>query len=850
MSQHLPIYEIEDELIRAIGPGQRAVISAPTGSGKSTQVPQMLLNAPGMTGQIVVMQPRRLAARLLARRVASERQSELGQEVGYQIRFDNVTSSRTRVRFVTEGILLRQMLQDPALQGVSAIIFDEFHERHLHGDVTLSRALDLQQTTRPDLRLIVMSATLDLDQLEKFLTPCQILVSEGRMFPVDVRYARTPAYADQRPIWEQAADAFSDYAAGGGEGDLLVFMPGVFEIHQTLDALRRRAESRGFVLLPLHGELGVGDQDAAVAGYERRKVVVATNVAETSLTIPGIRCVIDSGLARIARYDPNRGINTLLVEKISRASADQRAGRAGRTAPGLCLRLWSQEEHGFRPAQELPEIKRLDLSEVVLALKAAGVANLARFRWLEPPEPSALEHAEELLQDLGALHHPNDAPDSEITETGRRMLAFPLHPRYARMLLAAQDYGCVFEACLMAALTQGRDLLVRNVEQRVVFQREDLVPNGGDFEFLLALWQTLEKQRFAPEACRKYGVHAPAARQVAPLLDQFLDLARRQGLDAEPRGAAAEALRKCILTAFSDRVGRRLEPGGMRFELVHSRRGNLVRESLARESVLIIAAEVREVEGKDTNVSTVLSLATPVQAEWLTELFPEDIAHQTRVWLDPSSKRVYAEDQLQFRGLAIGTKRVEPPPANEAARLLADEILSGRLTLNDWDESVEQWIVRLNLLSKWCPELELPPLTSEDRQVLVEELCHGSFSYKEMKDHPVKNEVKNWLSPAQQMLLEKHAPERITMRNGRTSRVHYDPANPPHMALRIQELFGVHSTPVIAMGRVPLLIRILAPSMRPVQITQDLAGFWRDHYPRIKQELQRKYPKHKWPEVS
>ncbi len=850
MSQQLPIYEIESGLARAISAGQRVVISAPTGSGKSTQVPQMLLDALDTApGQIVVMQPRRLAARLLARRVAWERKTEVGQEVGYQIRFDNVTSSRTRIRFVTEGVLLRQMLQDPGLAGVSAIIFDEFHERHLHGDVTLARAMDLQQGTRPDLRLIVMSATLDMDRLEKYLMPCQTLVSEGRTFPVDVRYSTTPAYADQRPAWEQAADAFADYVAGGGEGDILIFMPGVFEIHQTLDALRRRPESRGFLVLPLHGELAVGDQDAAVAGYERRKVVVATNVAETSLTIPGIRCVIDSGLARVSRYDPHRGINTLLVEKISRASADQRAGRAGRTAPGVCLRLWSQEEHGFRPPQELPEIKRLDLSEVVLALKAAGILDLAKFRWLEPPDPAALEHAEELLLDLGALHHSTGAAGAEITEIGRRMLAFPLHPRYARMLLAAQDYGCVFEACLMAALTQGRELLIRNVDERVVFQREDLAPGGGDFEFLLALWQSLEQQNFAPEDCRRYGVHSSAARQVAPLFEQFLELAKRQGLDPLSRRPTPDALRKCILTAFSDRVGRRLEPGGTRFELVHNRRGNLARESLARESSLIVAAEVREVEGKDKAVSTLLSLATPIQAEWLMELFPEDISHQPRVWLDSASKRVYAEAQLQFRGLAIGAKRMDPPPADEAARLLADEILAGRLVLNDWDESVEQWITRLNLLSKWCPDLALPPLLPDDRRALVEDLCHGSFSYKELKDQPVKSAVKSWLSPAQQLLLDKQAPERIVLKNGRTARVHYDPANPPHLALRIQELFGVHSTPLIALGRVPLLIRILAPSMRPVQITQDLAGFWRDHYPRIKQELQRKYPRHKWPDV-
>ncbi len=847
MSQPLPIYEIQSAIVAAASAGQRVIIAAPTGSGKSTQVPQMLLEAdPRREGQIVVMQPRRLAARLLARRVAGERKSELGAEVGYQIRFENVTSSRTRIRYVTEGVLLRQMLQDPLLKGVSAILFDEFHERHLYGDVSLARALDLQQGSRPDLRVLVMSATLDLDPLERYLAPCRLLVSEGRTHPVQVRYAATPSYADKRPAWEQAADAFADYAATGDAGDVLVFMPGVFEIHQTIEALRRKPEARGYVLLPLHGELASADQDAAVAGYERRKVVVATNVAETSLTIPGICCVIDSGLARMSRYDPNRGINTLLVEKISRASADQRAGRAGRTAPGVCLRLWSQEEHGFRPANELPEIKRLDLAEVVLVLKATGLADLRTFRWLDPPETQALAHAEELLLDLGALQIPPGSAGTEITAVGRKMLAFPLHPRYARMLLAAQDYGCVNQACLIAALTQGRDLLLRNVEDRVAFLREDLVKSGGDFEFLIALWHSLEQQRFAPEVCQRYGVHAQTARQVEPLFRQFLDLARQQELDTAKRNPGADALRKCILTGFSDRVGRRAEAGGARFDLVHGRRGTLARESLVREAPLIVAAEVRELEGKEKSVNTVLSLATPIEADWLMEMFPNDIARTLRVWFEASSKRVRAEEQLQFRQLSIGTKRIEPPPTEEAARLLAEEVLAGRLILNDWDDWVEQWITRLNLLAKWCPELGLPAIAPEDRRALVEHLCHGCFGAKAIKDKPVKSLVKGWLSAAQQQLLEKQAPERLTLRNGRTPRVHYDAANPPHIAVRIQELFGVQSTPVIAMNRVPVLVRILAPSMRPVQITQDLAGFWRDHYPRIKQELQRKYPKHKW----
>jgi ATP-dependent helicase HrpB len=817
----------------------------------------MLLGAGGPAGgQVVILQPRRLAARLLAARVASERNARLGGEVGYQIRFDNVTSDQTRIRYVTEGVLLRQMIQNRVLPGVSTLIFDEFHERHLYGEITLARALELQESVRPDVNILVMSATLEVARLEEFLRPCRVLESQGRVFPVEIEYAATPAYVDKRPIWEQAAAAFADFVRSGGEGDALIFMPGGFEISQTIDALRRCEEARGVVLLALHGELPPREQDAAVARYDKRKVVVATNVAETSLTIDGIRCVIDSGLARIPRYDSYRGINTLLVEKISRASADQRTGRAGRTAPGLCLRLWSREEHGHRPAHELPEVKRLDLAEVVLTLKASGVQDLRTFRWLEPPEERALARAEEMLVDLGALREGRGTGERahaalELTAIGRKMLAFPVHPRYARMLLAAQDYGCVYQACLVAALTQGRDLLLRATDPEVARNREDLLGDrrASDFELLMRAWDHAVQRDFQPEACRRLGIHAATARQIGPLLDQFLDIARREGLDATVRDAPRQALQKCLLIGFSDRVARRLDSGSSRCDLVHGRRGTLARESVvqsAGDPGLFVAAEVREVEGKDKNVSTLLSLATVIEEAWLRELFPGDIAAALRVFYDAPTRRVYAEEQARFRDLAIGTQRVEPPPADAAARLLAEEVLAGRLALNEWDEAVEQWILRLNLLCQWCPELALPPISPESRRDLIEQICHGAFSYKEIKDKPAKAIVRSWLSSAQQALVEKHAPERLRLPNGRTPKVAYNAANPPHIALRIQELYDVQTTPRIGMGRIPLVVQILAPSRRPVQITQDLAGFWREHYPRIKQELQRKYPKHEW----
>jgi len=843
MPERLPIYEIENDIIAKLKTARRLVLQAPTGSGKSTQVPQMLLRHGLLDhGQVVILQPRRLAARLLASRVAHELGVELGREVGYQIRFENVTSGATRIKFETEGILLRQLIQDPALAGIQALIFDEFHERHLYGDITLARALDIQEQSRPDLLIVVMSATLDAGALENYLSPCAVLTSEGRTFPVTVDYLPHRLGSNAPPVWELAADAFLKYARGG-DGDVLIFMPGGYEINRTIEAIRHR--SAGYILLPLHGELPPRDQDAAVARYDRPKVVVATNVAETSITIDGVRLVIDSGLARIPRYDPNRGINTLLIERISRSNSEQRAGRAGRTAPGQCIRLWSKPEQEERPQQQLPEIKRVDLSEVILTLKAAGVEDLRRFRWLETPGDTALNHAEGLLLDLGALA--NEGRHTAITGLGRRMLAFPVHPRYARMLLAAQEYGCVHQACLVSALTQGRDLLLRNPSKDVAAAREDLFgdKSTSDFWILMRAWDYAAKNQFRMDALRKLGIHGVTARQVGPLHDQFLRIAREQGLDIEPYGIKDEALRKCILIGFSDRVGR-MDPGMLRCELVHGRRGVLARESVVRRSSLIVAAEIQEVGGRPGEVNTILSLVTEIELEWLRELLPNDMHSEVRVAFDSTTRRVQADDLLRFRDLVLAAKRVEPPPAEAAARLLAEEVVAGRLQLPNWDHSVAQWILRLNLLAQWCPELQLPPIGDEDRQHIVEQLCLGAVSYKDLKNREVKPVVQSWLSGSQRELLEKHAPERITLPNGRTPKVMYEAAGSPYISMRIQELFGVTTTPRIALGRVTLSVHILAPSMRPVQVTQDLANFWREHYPRIKSELQRRYPKHEW----
>ena len=834
----LPIHELREKIAESLQRHNRLILQAPTGSGKSTQVPQMLLDAGLLgAGEVVVLQPRRLATRMLAARVAQERAVKLGDEVGYQIRLDRVTGPKTRIRFVTEGVLLRQMLESPQLKGVAAIVFDEFHERHLYGDITLARALHLQETMRPDLRLVIMSATLDAGQLKSYLQPCEVLQSEGRTFPVQIDYLQKPAR--ETPLWELAEEQF-ERLCSSSDGDVLIFMPGAYEIGRTVQLFRARHSD--CVVLPLHGELPPAEQDAAVARYRKRKVVVATNVAETSLTIDGVTLVIDSGLAKVARFDPYRGINTLLVEKISRASADQRAGRAGRTAPGRCLRLWTALEQNDRPAQELPEVKRLDLAEVVLTLKASGVVDVAGFRWLEPPEPRSLERAETLLLDLDAidLH-------GAITALGRRMLAFPMHPRHARMLLEAQRLGCVREVALIAALAQGRPLLRRAEGKQMEQQREALFGEKAESDFfnLLKAYRYAEQHQFSVPACAPHGIHVGAAREASQLLGQFLRIAADQGLETSTHQATEEALQRCVLAGFADQVAVRCDAGTLRCQLVHNRRGVLARESMVHHSPLLVASEVREIQIKG-DCEVLLSQATAIKEQWLQEVFPGAVTDVFEPFYDATQRRVMGRRLTKFRDLVLRKELTDKVPSEAAAAILAEQVVEGRCPLAGWDNNVEQWIARANRLREWMPELELPPIGEEERRALIEQICHGASTYKEIKDRPVAALVRSWFSRSQQELVEKFAPERVALPNGKKWKIIYDAKAAPTVAARIQELYGVEGSLTIAAGRVPLVIQVLAPSHRPIQVTTNLSNFWSESYPKIRQELQRKYPRHEW----
>jgi ATP-dependent helicase HrpB len=847
---NLPIEDLRADLLAALAAPEKPaiLIKAPTGSGKSTQVPQMILDSGVLADdhRIVVLQPRRIAARMLAARVAAERGGKLGHQVGYQVRFENVTSAATRITFVTEGVLIRQLLQDGALAKVGCVVIDEFHERHLDGDLCLAWIRALQQHRRPDLRLVVMSATLVPTPLQTFLQPSRLLTSEGRTFPVEIRYQNPlrTTNALPEPVWDQAARACEALAKEPDfAGHILVFMPGAYEIQKTMQTLQSKPSLRGRLIVPMHGELTPDQQDAAVAPSERPKIIVSTNVAETSLTIEGVRAVIDSGLARIAAYDSRRGINTLTIQKISQASAEQRSGRAGRTGPGIGIRLWPEREHSHRAESERPEVHRLDLSEAVLALKQAATSTGSdelTIDWFETPPEASLQRAHELLHALGALD-----PQERLTALGRQMTQFPLHPRFARLLLAAAENGCLREAAICAAVAQGRDILVRPKPgapkpKDTFWEPTDL----SEFQALIRAFIHAEAVRFTPDSCIPYGIHVRACVEAARSRDQFLRLAQRAGLPLNDQVASPEALARTLLAAFSDHLGCETGRGSRVYELDGGYRGHLSKDAHLKPPPFIIAAEIIEIQGKALQVQ--LNLVTQVQEDWLRTLYPDDFQTGQRAVYDAVNRRVMNREEVRFRSLVLSSRERGEPDTSTAASLLADEVESGTLQLPNWNERVEQWITRVNCLAKWMPELEIPAIGPEDRRLILEQVCHGCTAYRQLKEREVFPALHQWLNPMQRDLLDRYAPERLPITKDRSAKIHYEADASPSISAVLQHLYDMKESPRIASGRIPLTVHLLSPAQRPIATTGDLTRFWLEGYPLVKKDLRGRYPKHEW----
>jgi ATP-dependent helicase HrpB len=835
MNEPLPIRAIHRELLAAIGSSPAVIVRAPTGSGKSTQIPQMLRDESRGDGQILVLEPRRLAARMLAMRVAAERDVAIGDEIGYQTRFENAISARTRIRFITEGILSRLLLSDPDLRGIDTILFDEFHERGIAADLGLGLARGLQQR-RPELRLVVMSATLETQALQSYLPRATLLESEGSLHPVDIRYR---GGSKRTPVWEHAAQAARDLIQQGAKGDILVFMPGAYEIRRTIDSMRTAITGR-VRLAPLYGDLDARRQREVMhPAPDRRTIIVATNIAETSLTIPGVRHVIDSGLARIHRFDPARGFNTLFVEPISEDAARQRAGRAGREAPGICIRLWSAAEHSARPRRTSPEVCRVDLSETVLQLHQLGFANPRDFPWYESPKPAALDAAESLLADLGAL----DKDAGRLTDLGRRMCAFPMHPRLSRLLIEATRRGAPRQGALAAAI-----LTERLPASGKPLRLAGSASSGALSSDVFAVSDLIDQARaanFHPQTCAALQVNASAARQTLRTAALFLHLCRKQGLHTRSTGDRSEALARAMLAAYPDHLARRKDAGTLLCDMRENRCGELDKNSAARRAKLLVAASIRETRTRK-GMRIMLSLATEIHEHWLQEMFPDQVRiEQRHVW--NSARRAVEMIEQRWRlGVLMEQRRHTTVDLAQADDILADAIIRHDLPLAGWDTAVVELINRIQWLRDRYPQMRFPAFDDSDRRLIVHALCTGEYQYDRVRTKPAAPLVLELLSWEQRRCLDTHAPAVMHLPSGRKMRIRYAAGQPPKGRARIQDLYGCLETPRIAEGRIPVLLEILAPNMRAVQLTDDLSGFWSNHYPRLRAGLARRYPKHEW----
>lgn len=778
-----PIDPLLPEIVQSVRQNPLTLLQAEPGAGKTTRVPPALLNA-GLE-KIYVLEPRRLAARMAARRVAEELGDAVGQRVGYQVRFEECGTPQTKLWFVTEGVLTRRLLSGSGLRGMRTVILDEFHERHLETDLALALLRKLQ-AHQPDLRLLIMSATLHLDEMVAQLGEVPIINAPGKLYPVSVRY--TPA--SSAPVEQQVAEATGKLMAETS-GHVLVFLPGAAEIRKTMSACERIAGQHGAKLLPLHGDLSTEEQDAAVRPSERRKILCATNIAESSVTIDSVTAVIDSGVARVMTHSPWSGISRLQVERISKASAIQRAGRAGRTGVGIAVRLYSEDDFVRRVAQSAPEILRADLAQLVLQLAAASLSPEA-LTWLTDPRPETLAHSRSVLMRLGALDE-----QGRITGLGKRMALQPVHPRLARFFLAAAELGAACEGCALAA---------RLAEGRI-------------------------RDSYSVEAI----LDTEASYTIRRLTKQLSDAVRMKS----PEGPDPYALEKALLLAYNDRVARRrgstllLSSGGS----VTLGANNTV------TSDFLVALEIDDRSGQ---ASPLVHIASEVKPDWLLEFFADQVeTHEEMAW-NREAERVEQVNALRYGQLTIDESRGTPSDSHAAATLLAGKATEAGIERFTSAEELHRFLRRVEFAAAHDSSIELP---LDLQHAALTELATALTSFAELREAAKQGHLIGAMAEVLPMgLINEVAPEYIQLPSGRRVRIEYHEGRAPSVASRLQDFFGMKQSPTVARGSVPLVVHLLAPNQRPVQMTTDLVSFWKNLYPQVRRELSRRYPRHAWPE--
>ena len=834
MMSELPDLPVAAELQRVINASRcgRVVVTAPPGSGKTTLVPGAILDDLAPERTVVLVQPRRMAARAVARRIAALRGVNLGGEVGYQVRFDRRSTNETRLLVATTGILLRRLMDDLELPEVGAVVLDEFHERTVEMDLVLGLLVRIQQTIRADLRIVVMSATLDAASVAAFLDPCPVVSSAGRMYPVQIHYEPR---RELRWLPERVA-AVVPQALRATDGHVLAFLPGVGEILRSRELLEPLAAREQLQLLTLYGDLPPEQQDRALADLGARKLILSTNIAETSLTIDGVTAVIDSGEARQLTVHPAVGLPRLELAPISQAAADQRAGRAGRTGPGHCWRLWEQAAHAGRRVSELPEILRSEFAQPLLQLLHCGERDLVDFPWLDPPPADAVVAARRLLLGLGAI----DRRD-RVTDLGAQLVRLPLHPRLGRLLLSGATRGVLREAALAAALLSERDPFRAGERTRGGPRDRDLARTRSDLVDRVLALQAFQNGR--PPGQFDRPLHAGAARQVLQTARQLLDSvpARLAAAAVGEGGDVETALRRTLLDAFPDRLARLRSGSQDRGVLVGGRGVCLDPESQVRGEPLFLCLDLNDATG-DARVR----MASSVEAAWLPESLQRT---EEELIFHPSRRQVEARRRTYYEDLLLEETPTAIQDTEAAAALLARHAgpLLEQLRPAD-DQAAGQFRRRVQWLAAQCPELDLPSLDDESLRSLLPGLCWGLRSLDELRRA-------DWMSAFQRVLgherlreIDRLAPTHLTVPSGNRLALVYQPSQPPLLAVRIQEMFGLPDTPRIAGGRFPVLLHLLGPNYRVQQVTPDLASFWKNTYPEVKKELKRRYPKHAWPD--